>query len=720
MLSPLKTSIRWYDMVGMFALAMLFRGLCFTVIGDSPLLTHPVVDAGSYDQWALRIAAGNILGHGPDDVFRPPLYPYFLAVCYRLFGHNIVAVQWIHYVLGGLSCVLLSILTGRFLGRRVAIVTGVLASLYAPAVFFESQLLTPALAIFLNLLGTLMLVASIRRGTSVHWGWALGAGLAFGLSAGVRPDSLLPVGLIVLWLVTRSQEIPWAPRLGWAACVIGGILLVITPITVRNAVVSGNFVPIASNAGINLYVGNRHGADGLSACPVGIRWEQLVSQVPQSVLEQPAAASRWWMKQTLIEVAARPGESLTRLGTKAVAFLNQREIRNNIGFAFMQERAWPLRWPFVQFWMILPLACYGFYRLFGSARMRGRRIGVLCLLWTVGYWGIGIIFFMTARYRMPAIPFLLIPAGFSVMALAEAVRKRQKRTLQIAAVIIGVVATLTWLPWPAPDTNAEGVRDYVNLGNAYQAGGQREAAEDAYRRALALADDPDAHYLLGQLLLKDGDNGTARSHFEKALKIVPESPDVLLARAQAQLRLGQLKAGLDTLRQLDDLAKYKNLWPKRSTWARALFMLSELEEPLHQHELRQRAWAVDPHTMAEIALLWDRELERATDVFLETCDREPWNWYAQANLGMVYLQQGKAHAALPHFRKAVRLNPAKEGLQFQLARALVAAGEEEEAAKILADSMGRLPDCRLRDDVETLLDFVRENKIARKLDTETK
>ena len=200
-ISP-HTYIRRDWLLLIFLLAILYRGLCFWVIGEHPLFHNPVVDAGYHDHWAQRIIAGDLFGHGPDDVFKPPLYAYFLAGCYLGFDRSIFFVQWLQYILGSLSCVMTAILSARLLGSRVGLAAGVLSALYAPYVFFESQLLTPGLSIFLNLAALLVLVVPGRRLTC---GRMLAGGLLFGLSAGVRPDVLLPASFAVFFLLWRSR-----------------------------------------------------------------------------------------------------------------------------------------------------------------------------------------------------------------------------------------------------------------------------------------------------------------------------------------------------------------------------------------------------------------------------------------------------------------------------------------------------------------------------------
>ncbi|MFC1657747.1 hypothetical protein ACFL2P_04185, partial [Candidatus Moduliflexota bacterium] len=51
-----------------------------------------ILDALDEDTWARSIAAGDWLGAEKGIFYRDPLYAYFLAITYSLFGHNLQAV----------------------------------------------------------------------------------------------------------------------------------------------------------------------------------------------------------------------------------------------------------------------------------------------------------------------------------------------------------------------------------------------------------------------------------------------------------------------------------------------------------------------------------------------------------------------------------------------------------------------------------------------------
>jgi tetratricopeptide (TPR) repeat protein len=677
--------------------------LSFSVIGGHPLFVNPVVDGGYHHHWAQRIVAGDWLGHGPDDVFKPPFYAYFLAGWYALAGPSIPLIQWVQFVLGALSCWMAARLAARMLGRNVGTWVGIASALYAPYVFFELQLLTPSLSIFLNLAALLILIPtsgppSYRR--------LFAGGLLVGLSAGVRPDVLLPAGMILLFLLWRKRADSPLTIFKRIACLFAGVVVVILPITARNAMLTGQWIPVSSNAGINFYTGNSSQADGISAVPVGLRWERLVSQVPQPILEKPASASRWWVSKTVDDIAAAPQPALFRLGTKALAFLNRRELRNNICFHWVQDQAWPFRMPFLQFGMLLPLAVLGMIGLWQDPSQRST--WMLLALWIAGFWCITTLFFASDRYRIPAMPILMIPAAWALLRLSSAARLRQWNTLGWSALMVLAVGTISWPLWLG-HPQKDWVRDDVNLGNALRSASDFHGAEQAYRRALTKSNDPDAHFMLAKMLLSSKRASEALQHLELARQEIPDSPDLLLASAQAHRALGKPQHARQLLNQLMGLSDSCNLWPKRAEWATSHILLAELESSGHD-EHWERAWSVHPPTAAEASFLRRKDMSRVRATFRHEAETKPWDWYAQANYGLALLETGDLHEAIEPLRLAVELSPKKEVLRFQLARVLTATGGDDEALTILQDLIPLLPESPLLRDAIKLRDQLNARK----------
>ena len=143
------------------------------------------------------------------------------------------------------------------------------------------------------------------------------------------------------------------------------------------------------------------------------------------------------------------------------------------------------------------------------------------------------------------------------------------------------------------------------------------------------------------------------------------------------------------------------MWPKRAAWATAYILMAKIE-PLQAEEHWKKAWSIDPKTTAEAAFLQHREFPRVLEIFQAEALEKHWDWYSRANLGMALLESGRAEEAAEAFRKAAKLAPDREGIPFQLARALLKAGMKDEAVQILDRLARELPSCGLRDQVNEL------------------
>jgi Flp pilus assembly protein TadD len=79
---------------------------------------------------------------------------------------------------------------------------------------------------------------------------------------------------------------------------------------------------------------------------------------------------------------------------------------------------------------------------------------------------------------------------------------------------------------------------HFNLGLALFQNEQLEGAAEAFRGAIAA--DPaqgDAYFMLGNVLLRQGDSSGARESYQKFLEVSPDSPNAAAAReAIAQLK----------------------------------------------------------------------------------------------------------------------------------------------------------------------------------------
>ena len=204
----------------------------------------------------------------PDLLGHPPGYPILLSFVYRLAPDSDTATQLLQMILDSLSVIVIVLIALELFPAAVGIISGFLAAL-APQFSWNSMLLLPdSLAALPILLAMLLLTRSGRRTDAASERFSLvsilAAGALIGVSVWLRANSLLLAPFMtLLFLFIRKR----GARLRPALLLVCGALVVIAPITIRNAIVYGKFIPVSLGAGQTLIEGiadyNTDGSLGL-------------------------------------------------------------------------------------------------------------------------------------------------------------------------------------------------------------------------------------------------------------------------------------------------------------------------------------------------------------------------------------------------------------------------------------------------------------------------
>ncbi|HEX7955351.1 MAG TPA: glycosyltransferase family 39 protein, partial [Pyrinomonadaceae bacterium] len=185
----------------------------------------------------------------PDLLGHPPGYAFVLAALYAVCGESDAAAQLFQIFCDSLAAALVFLLAAELLRFGVGVVAGALAA-FAPQFCWNSLTLLPDTLAVLPVLLAVYLLARARAGRGV---WkALGAGALVGLSCWLRANALLLapfMALAVPLLFARGV------RARAALALVGGALLAVAPLTLRNAVVYGHFIPVSLGAGQTLVEG---------------------------------------------------------------------------------------------------------------------------------------------------------------------------------------------------------------------------------------------------------------------------------------------------------------------------------------------------------------------------------------------------------------------------------------------------------------------------------
>jgi 4-amino-4-deoxy-L-arabinose transferase-like glycosyltransferase len=204
----------------------------------------------------------------PDLLGHPPGYPILLSLVYRAATNSDTAIQLLQLALDSVSVVIIVLIAFELFPAAIGIISGLLCA-FAPQFSWNSFTLLPDSLAALPILLALLLIARNRQQHNRSDRSALlsmfSAGALIGISCWLRANALLLAPFLSLvFLFTRKREARRRPALA----LIGGALLIISPLTIRNAIVFGKFIPVSLGAGQTLVEGIAdYNADGSLGLP---------------------------------------------------------------------------------------------------------------------------------------------------------------------------------------------------------------------------------------------------------------------------------------------------------------------------------------------------------------------------------------------------------------------------------------------------------------------
>jgi hypothetical protein len=462
--------------VGVAALvAILLLGLGLRV-GEAWDGRTPVFDAAAYAAIARNLDEGNGFTVGakatqPSDDYSPGL-PLFVAGLYEVTGgvHERLARE-VLALIGALAPLFTYLIARRLAGaiggcseqpsvlgspqgdkgQRVggrtvaaALVAALAVAIYPATIQYTGMLMTEPLA------ATLLAGAML----AIFWAWdaddlrrCIVPGLTLGAVALVRPEYLAIGGLLVVLVLlherfaSRSQKSSdtdekwertwwgtWRRPLLMAIVVVLGIVVVVAPWTVRNAITLHRFVSVSTGGGQVLYSGTYLPSDGnpeaVGAAVVAehpelfgphaaqnLRLEQILARYAEHIypeLEPDQALSKLGKAQLESDVLHHPGEYIGFLAKKVG------RIWSHGPRAVMREPLWE-----ALHWALLALGMLGLGLLAWYRRWEALMIGAVFLAITV----ISALLVASPRRVLVLIPLLSACAGAAIAWISAQARR---------------------------------------------------------------------------------------------------------------------------------------------------------------------------------------------------------------------------------------------------------------------------------------------------------
>ncbi len=507
---------RWFILL--LAGATFLRLAYLQYYASLPDWNQLTVDNYYHLHWAQRIADGDIWGG--TTFFRAPLYVYLLSVVIALCGDSLWTLRIFCLLIGVASVGLTYLLARSFLSRNLSLVAAFIHAIYPTAVYFDGELL-------LDPLFTLLVQLALWR--TLQW-WkdqtirgAFWCGIFWGLASITRPTALvLAAALLIAILLWKNAG---RIRIRSALALVAGLFLCVAPITIRNLAVAGDPVLIASQGGINFFIGNNSHADGISAVlpqPFGHNWQiadiSYVAEVKEGEPLTPGQVSDYWTGQAYQWILHHPLDWLSLTLKKLYYSISDREISNNRDMdAFFTKIPYLGSHPLSFAW-VFALGMVGAIAGWRSSAQT-KILSLTVLLFIVA----NSLFFVNSRFRLPEISLLII---LSISALAWILRNRNYRTRHgliglAAAIVLFLFSFLPVVGFPV-GTDVTGLASqgifHYRLG--------------AYQRAIQIGHQildrdpkfPEANLNIGAAWFRLGDGDSAKYYFERERGLYPGRP----------------------------------------------------------------------------------------------------------------------------------------------------------------------------------------------------
>lgn len=495
--APEPPALRLRDAALVFALAAVVRFVYVLVArGSDPFFgwSAPGFDQHVYQTWALAILDGDPLLRVAKLFYFSPVFAYFLAPIYAVFGReNFMAVHVTQAMIGAATCALVYLLARSWLSRAGAWAAALLYVFSSHLLFWEQALLHEGLIqtfYVVALCGLRWAQLTDRR----KWLGLILAGCALELAVIGRGNAMAVVAMALVWVPLGCAR-PLAEGEGWrerlraprrwnwvgVAALIGGMLLVMGPLLARNHHISGRWTLGMGVGPVQFYLGNARDSTGEFA--YSPRFEEARAKAK----EDPGI---YW-KMFFEDVREAPGQVLRNTLRKVYFFWASRDAPDNLNLQLAKQLIWPLRVTPVQWWLFVPLGLVGF----ALSWMRPWRFSLL-LLFTLAFSASLILIVPTGRYRGPVLIAMAVFAGAALEWAWAAWKARRFEALALAGIGLLALILISW-PWPEPYTHIR-VNDYTNAMRAAVDSGQPRIAE----RVLAIGMD-------------ETDSGTQRARAER-------------------------------------------------------------------------------------------------------------------------------------------------------------------------------------------------------------
>lgn len=619
-------------------------------------------DSARYRQWA-----DNVLEEKetfPGAFHLGPLYAYFLAGVFFVFGKSASAALALQAVLGALACVFIFLAGRAALGVWPGFMAGLALALYRPAVFYDGTVLAASISVFLLSLLLLLLARGIEKPTKLKWALV---GAVTGLLVLAKGSFLVLVPAVPLAMLVAGEgnfRKRLRERLPALAAFLVAAVVIVGPVVIRNSVRGGGLLLTGANAGINLFIGNNPHADGTYARPPGLdaSTDFIGKKTAETISGEnltDARASSFWTKKAASYALENPGRTAALAGKKLAYMLGGYEVPQVENMYHAEKEIPFLGWIPLTFVILGTLGIAGL--VLGWKRNELRPYSVVALSLILVY----MPFFVLARFRLATVPVFALGVGWLIYEVFRAIKEKRYKSVVLYAAALTIPGIIVVFPRPWVDAEADLARASCQEGFIAFGNGDNEKAKRIFENALKEKPLPEIYSNYGVVLYCSGELAKARAVYEKVMELDPEDGDTMRRLAELHAVEGRFDEAAnlaekavkylpysydikEMARAFDEMRSGDDLQP-RVALKRAQFLASknrnDLAEKYFEFYVRTGPPDLWAFNKLGLILLEKKENRDAEIIFKNGVKHFPRNVALWNNLAVALEKQGKAREA---------------------------------------------------------------------------
>ncbi|MBT3239617.1 MAG: glycosyltransferase family 39 protein [Chloroflexi bacterium] len=366
--------------------------------------------------------------------FRPPGYPTFLAIVYKLFGleNRFFAARIVQAFVGATLPVLTYILATQLFPekKKIAKIAGLIIACYPMFVVYPIALATENTFMPLALASVVMLFQASKTHKIRDY---IFAGILIGLTTLTRSVifAFLPIALLWLWFVIKDKKQAWI--------LLATVLILTVPWGVRNTKLHDRFFFIESALGYDMYMG--YHPESLGTFQYGISLD-LMPYLDDALRDEEG------MQKTIEYIKEDPGRipnlMVRKLGYffglehRAIAYFYTNNFIGPIPQALLISIFLIITMPFV---IVTSMAAFGFsFSKFNKEKW-------LIFLFVLAYITPHVLILAEARFHLTLLPVFSIWAAYAWVNRKEIISQTTSKYIQWKSALAFLILILLFLNW---------------------------------------------------------------------------------------------------------------------------------------------------------------------------------------------------------------------------------------------------------------------------------